>query len=177
MRNFAVLILVIVLSWAQFMFPAMLAPWQIVPDFLLLFVVALSLYYEPRHVVLWWALLGGLLIDIWQPSRFGVWTILSLLVALVTMTFQTRVLPKLSWPGIYLTSFISVSLALIIMFLIEWWQSHLSLGSASLIFLRIYGGHLVLDMILLGPVVYFVHRILFWLKPYQTPSRMTPQTS
>jgi rod shape-determining protein MreD len=60
-----------------------LSIWQAIPNLLLIIVLAQAiLLYEKEGI--WWAMIGGILLDLILPLRFGVWTISLLIIFFVT---------------------------------------------------------------------------------------------
>lgn len=146
----------------QVTYPAVLAPAQTVPDVVLLIVLAAALYYRPSNAVLWWAGLAGLIADVWQPTRFGSWTLACLVVAGVAIVVHTKLLPRLTHPGAWLTALIALASGVLVLGLANALGAPLGAGVTAL--LRQYLPKLILDMALAVPLLAVVRRVAVALR-------------
>jgi rod shape-determining protein MreD len=167
MRHLAAFLTVLVFAWLQLTFPATLAPWNIVPDLMLLCVMVMCLYYEPSEQALWWSLVAGLLIDMWHPAQFGMWTLASLSVALTTIIIHTRVLPKLTRSGVFVTAVIALTVGLLVLTIGDSVGVSNSFSQVAHYLARIMLPRLILDLLILAPVTWLVRRLSLWLNAYQ----------
>lgn len=156
MRNVLTAAVFVLAGLLQVTYPATMAPAQVVPDVVLLVVLAAALYYRPSHAVLWWAGLAGLIADVWQPTRFGSWTLACIVVATVAVVVHTRLLPRLTNPGAWLTALIALASGIIVLGLANALGASLAAGGAS--FVRQYLPKLVLDVALAVPLLEVVRR-------------------
>jgi hypothetical protein len=166
MRIFLLLICVLLVSWFQFVFPANLAPWHLIPDVLLLFMLGLALYFEPVHVVIWAALFGGGMLDLWHPGNFGKWIVCTLLFVLLSILIHSRVLPRLTRAGIILTGTAALLMAGLFLFIWDWVGSGASFTQALSLSGRIYLLRIVFDLILLLPIVWLTRKLVKGLDPF-----------
>jgi rod shape-determining protein MreD len=152
MRLTIIVILIVLTAWVQLIFPAQIAPWQLIPDVTLLIAFALALYYEPAEHVTWLALIAGLSLDLWQPSHFGMWSLACMLVVLVTRLVHTRLLPRANWLSILATAALALGAGELVIFLREQLFSGAGLGSFGIAAARIYLPRLLLDLLIVFPV-------------------------
>ena len=167
MRSLVVAVIVVLVAWLQLTFPSALAPWHVIPDFALLVILGLALYYQPIEQVFWWALLAGLALDVWHPSQFGMWTIANLLVAAIAIAIHYKILPRLSRPGLVVTGAAAMFAGLLILFAFSTIGADFGWLAGLKLFSRLFLLRFVIDMILMLPIVYLVRRVALWLNPYQ----------
>ncbi|MFO0702580.1 MAG: rod shape-determining protein MreD [Candidatus Andersenbacteria bacterium] len=162
MRNVTTATVVVLVGLLQFTYPAVLAPLHVVPDLVLLFVLCLALYYRPTTAVLWWAGLAGLVVDLWQPSHFGTWTLACLVVAGLTLTVHTRVLPRLTQAGAFVTAAIALAAGVLVLAFVNAWGAPLGAGFAALgrTFLLKY----IFDLALTVPLLAIAKRVAVALR-------------
>lgn len=160
MRTTIIAIVIVLLTWFQLIFPAQLAPWQLIPDFALLVAFGLALYYEPAEHVLWLALLAGLALDLWQPSHFGMWSLACMLVVLVTRIVHTRLLPRAHWFSILATAAVALGIGQLVIAAREQLLSGSGLDTLWFGLARIYLPRLVLDLILVLPLTALLRSFL-----------------
>ncbi|MFH0830749.1 MAG: rod shape-determining protein MreD [Parcubacteria group bacterium] len=162
MRIALITIAVILVAWIQIMYPAALAPWHLVPATALLMIFALALYYEPHDQVVWFALLGGIAVDLWQPSHFGTWSLACLVVALVTRVVRTRLLLRSHWLSILTVALLAIAAGEAIVVSRE--LLGLSISSIGQTLARFYLPRIALDMLLVVPFVTLVRSVLKTLR-------------
>jgi hypothetical protein len=172
MRTFLLLICVLLVTWLQFVFPANLAPWHLIPDLLLLFMLGLALYFEPVHVIIWAALFAGVMLDLWHPGSFGKWIVCTLLFVLLVIIIHSRILPRLTRPGILLTGAAGLILAGLFLFIWDWVGSGTSFGQALSLSGRVYALRILFDLVLLLPIVWFTRKLVKGLDPFSAKSRL-----
>ncbi|MFO0705156.1 MAG: rod shape-determining protein MreD [Candidatus Andersenbacteria bacterium] len=160
MKRVILTILVVLLAWTQFIFPAQIAPFSLVPDMALLVAFALALYYEPAEQAIWLALVAGLALDLWQPTHFGVWSLACMLVVIVTRLVHTRLLPRANWLSILATATVALGVGELTVLLREYLFSGAGLAVAGTAALRIYLPRLLLDLLLLFPLAALIRSFL-----------------
>ncbi len=160
MRTTIVAIMVVLFAWMQFIFPAQIAPWHLVPDLCLLVVFAVALYYEPAQNAIWFALLAGLALDLWQPSHFGMWSLASMVVVLVTRLVHRRLLPRANWLSILVTAAIAIGLGQGIVIVREHLFSSAGLHTLWFGLVRIYLPRLIFDLLLVLPLSALIRSFL-----------------
>ena len=152
MRTTIITVVIVLLALTQTIFPAELAPWQLIPDFAMLVAFALALHFEPAEQVMWLALLAGLSLDLWQPTHFGMWSLACMAVVLVTRLVHTRLLPRANWFSILATAAIALGVGELIIVIREQLFSATGIQVLGMSLVRIYLPRLLLDLVLVLPL-------------------------
>lgn len=162
MRVALVILCVVLFSWGQVVYPAELAPWNLVPAMALIAVFALAVYYEPEDHVTWYSLAAGLSVDLWQPSHFGTWTIACLAVVLVTRLVHKRLMQQKNWTSILATAALALAAGELVVVVRE--SFGLSLSEVGTMLLRFWLPRLILDLVLVLPLSIIVRSVLTTLR-------------
>lgn len=162
MRIAIIAVTVVVIGLLQLTYPAVLAPLNAVPDIALLLALSMALYYKPRSHVLWWVGLAGLMVDLWQPSHFGVWIAACLSVAAVTIAAQSRVLPRLTQPGAFATGAVALLIGVVVLAIGN--SIGISLGASVANFGRLFLLKYVVDLALAIPVLWLTRQLAISLR-------------
>lgn len=171
MRTIIISAVLLLTVWLQIIYPTSLTPLTLVPDFALVAIWAVAMYYEPPGVALWWGLLGGLAIDLWQPDQFGTWMLAGVITAIITLLIHKKLLPRENFISTVVTGAVAVLIGLGLIYLSEMIRSGADLSTWFTALWRIFAIRWFFDLLLLIPIGLLFKKLLRSLRIYQSDSK------
>jgi len=127
---------------------------------LLLLCGLIILFLDYEEKAFWWFLVGGLLLDLYSPSSFGLNTIVFIAIYLIVSYFKKSIVHQ---PNIFLITIVLIG-SVLVFNLVNW----LLVGQGNLLQFLIYlGGEVLVNFIAIWPIYLLFVYLTSWLDNYK----------
>ncbi len=155
----------ILASLLQITIPTGMISYLLVLDITFVVIIIISIRLKSHAAAIWIALVAGLVIDIWLPSHFGVWTIASIVVALIVIIINAKILPRRNVLSLTISAGLGLFAGTFIVYVVSLFGSNLSLLEHLIDYLRFYLVKIPLDLLLFWLLLVVVKKVTLIFYP------------